>query len=363
MRTVKCTLLIFFTLRFFACTSVQETFVPSPQNQTSTAAYTTQPTSTPYMRPTETTKTQITPTPSATQGLLDQLSSGTYIAYAGNEGSGFNSIPSIHILSLDGQDIGILATNIPGNATISPDGQKIAYINFTAPGFSNLTVFDLKTYQYNSFYISGCFMASNTTAWSPDSIHIAVSCGDFISIADITDITGEVARISSSLALANGKDYEIWDPAWSFDGHYLSFYISNPNDAHDSSAHGPYLTDPRCPGNATECQITPYELRVTDLSMSKWTPDNLLAVAQENHINLFDPVGKKLVGSIAIPVDTPILSFAWSPDNQWIAYSVASQNPNTLAEEIYIISHFGGKPILLSDNADDVMFWFQVSNR
>jgi hypothetical protein len=150
------------------------------------------------------------------------------------------------------------------------------------------------------------------------------------------------------------ENMAIWDPFWSPDGKHLSFYISKPLDARDTSAHGPYLADSKCPEDASECKITPASLGVEDISISKWTPDNMLAVAQENRITLYDPVTRKKVRSIV--ADGLIHSFIWSPDNQWIAYKTADQISNL----IYILPTSGGQPSLVSENGDDVMFWLQI---
>ena len=93
-------------------------------------------------------------------------------------------------------------------------------------------------------------MPDNKTGWSPDGTQIAIPCGDHISIVDITD---EIAKLVTLLYIENKPDFNVIDPIWSSDGSYLSFYISNPDDAHDSSAQGPFIAIPKCPNDGTEC--------------------------------------------------------------------------------------------------------------
>ena len=75
----------------------------------------------------------------------------------------------------------------------------------------------------------------------------------------------------------------------------------------------------------------------------------------DNRFNLFDPVTKKIVRSILMPIDLPISSFAWSPDNQWIAYVTYDDSG-----PIYIMPASGGDSKVLSENGGEVMFWLQV---
>jgi len=339
-----------------ACTAVQNAATPLIPIQTPTQELVVQPISTVYTKPTKPTKTQ-TATLSPVPSLLNSLPRGTYIAVSGNEGSGFDSIPSIHILSLNGEDIGILAKNVSEKATISPDGKEIAYIKFTEFGPSLLTILNLKTNQAKDVFVSGCSMPDSTVGWSSDSKQVAITCGRYLSIADIT---GKKAEVVSTLLLSDRNDVDIIDPLWSPDGNYLSFYIADLNDAHDSSSHGPYLLNPKCPNDELECQVSPQALNVDGMSLSQWTSENLLAVAQNNRIYLFDPATRQRTRAISIPTSTPILSFAWSPDNQSIAYLVASQTPGVLADEIYISSPSGGKLRLLTDHGNKIMFWIQI---
>jgi Tol biopolymer transport system component len=353
MKVIKhLTFVSLLAVAFTACTN--QIVAPLPHDETPQPALTPSPTPT-QLAP---SKTEVLPTPSSSPSLLNGLAPGFYLVYQKGKWVDFVNIISLQVMSIDGQELGTLAVDVSDKATISPDGGKIAYINFTDSGVSSLAVLDLRTNQVTYFSVAGCSIPAGTTGWSPDSTQVALSCRDYISVVDIT---GSTAKLVSSLRIANGVE-GLWidQVAWSPDGNYLSFYIANSYDARDSTSHGPYLSMSKCPNDATECQVSPYLLSDKSLSIAKWTPDNLLAVAQENRIYQFDPIAKQLARQFSIPVDSRILSFAWSPDNQSIAYSVTSQEPDIMTKEIYIIGVTGGKPILLARNADDVTFWMQV---
>ncbi len=76
----------------------------------------------------------------------------------------------------------------------------------------------------------------------------------------------------------------------------------------------------------------------------------------DNRFNLFDPVTKKIVRSIVMPVDLPISSFAWSPDNKWIVYATYTDGNGPT----YIMPASGGESKILTENGGDIMFWLQV---
>lgn len=363
MINTRHSLLLILIIWFLtACTIAQSKVTPSITVE-ATQEFVNQPASTIFVRPTKPANTQ-TAVPSSVPNLLDSLSPGIYIGVSDNEGSGWNSIPSIHLFSLNGQDMGILAENVPSTATISSAGKEIAYIYFNEQALSNLAILNLQTNQTGHFSVSGCHMPDSMIGWSPDRTQIALSCGNYISVIDIT---GDKAKLVSLLRIANGTEDQLIDQiAWSPDGNYLSFYIADQSDTQDLTSHVPYLANPICPNNVTECEISPYplgtkDLSVKDLSIAKWTLENLLAISQGNRIYVFDPVTKQRVSLISIPVDNPISSFAWLPDNQSVLFSVGSQDLTAI--EIYSVASSGCKPDLISSNANDIVFWIQLPNK
>jgi Tol biopolymer transport system component len=154
----------------------------------------------------------------------------------------------------------------------------------------------------------------------------------------------------------------ILDPAWSPNGNFLSFYISRPFDARDSSAHGPYLVNIECYKNSVECKIEPSLLGVEGIS--HWTPDGFLAVVDKTQIFLFDPITKQVEKTLTVPMkDTRIESFAWSPDNQWIAFAAPGYDGAPGTNAVYVMRLWETNQPILLDGKDggEVLFWLSIS--
>ncbi|MBI5353109.1 MAG: hypothetical protein HZB50_10765 [Chloroflexi bacterium] len=307
----------------------------------------------PTLTPSFTAITNKTQQPEATPSLLENLPLGSYIGFVRGESVNYVEIQSIFLMSIDGKEQGMLIEDIAKNATISPDGSIIAYSNFIDFGIYELTLVDLRTYKAEKFRIPNCYLSDNTSGWSPDGKKLAVSCWDHIAVVHID---GDTPIIDKTFSLPeNGVISEL---SWSPDGKFLSFYVSNPQDARDSSAHGPYLIETQCLDATSQCQIIPSMLGVEETSIAKWTFDNILAVAQKNRISFIDPITRNQISSVVMPSDTPILSFVISADNEWIIYSSVSENS---LNALYIIPKSGGEPKLISEAGGDILFWLQVS--
>lgn len=335
----------------FACSKSQPISTPNTQDSTKDESPTaiTLPTAN-IQYPTGTEP----PFPTATPNLVEQLPAGLYIAYVKNRINS-SELQDLYLISDSGREYGPLLRDIEENIAIAPDGETVAYSKFVEYGIYELRILNLKTFKANSFRIPDCYLSDNRTAWSPDSKALAVSCWNMISKVSLDD--GKLS-ITESLIPANEDDY-IANPTWSPNGEYLSFHISKPLDAHDSSAHGPFLIDSKCPQEKSECQIIPFSfsMGMNDTPLSHWTPDDMLATVQNNQFNIYDPIKKTLVRTIKFSSKTPILSFVWSPDNQWIAYrSVSEISTNA----IYLLPTSGGQPALISESGGDVVFWLKI---
>jgi len=287
--------------------------------------------------------------------LIEQLPAGTYIAYVHEETLDATSKQSLHLMGIDGKEYGQLLGSVATNITIAPNWQYVVFPLFLDYGNYQIAFVDLKNKHSRFFNVPNCLLSNDKIAWSPDSQHLAVSCGHFISIIAIDE---EDVRTSTSLHLSE-TDESIIDPEWSPDGKYLSFFITNFNSAQDTSAHGPNLIEAKCPGNSITCDIKPtsFSIGEKDSGISLWTPENLLATVQNNQIIIYDPMQNSPIKTIKISSETPIFSFIWSPDNQWIAYESISKES---AHAVYLLPTQGGEPVLISENGGKLVFWLTI---
>jgi Tol biopolymer transport system component len=323
------------------------TQLPKPAEPTSTL--------TPLKQNTPTST--LTPSPTATEtpaGILKNFPTGEYIVY-------YSMHLDTRAVSTDGKRKKIIFAAEDGNATctLSPDNTKIAQSR-DFYNESKTTIFNLYNGLIREIKIPGCSPSDNPPAWSPDGTEMAISCDDNrIAIISVVD---DEFSIQSYLMIDD--DVVIYDPAWSPDGNYISFYIFQP-DAFPYSypTSGPYISEIGCYKNNRECKLNPILLRKE--GKSRWTPDGFLAVAQETTLFLFDPATKRIEETIDIPLkDSRIESFAWSPDGQWIAFSASWHTSPPGIYTIFIIpSHDSSKPIVVdSTDGDLVLFWLIVNH-
>ena len=354
-------ILLIFTVFFVILLSISCTTQYTQENPTFVHVQT--PTSVAEAIPTPLEKITMTPVLKSTSAsavptrILEGIPSNIYIAYRKVD---YINVPEIGIISIDDMKYRVLFSgdNVNSTFTVAPSQEKLAFSKFVGVSKYELTLVDFETDQIRGYSIPGCVPSSDVPAWSPDSMELAISCAD--NRIAVVSFDGENLIVESSLMI-DDKDVAIHNPSWSPDGKHLSFYISRPFDAQDSSAHGPYLIDMDCYKNSSECKIVPIALGVEGLS--RWTPDGFIAVANDATIFLFDPTSLKVEKSFAIPLkDTRIMSFAWSPDNQWIAFSAPGYDGGPGINAIYIMSLLDNSQPTLIDGQDggEVLFWLSI---
>ncbi|MCG2785186.1 MAG: hypothetical protein L6461_08790 [Anaerolineae bacterium] len=289
--------------------------------------------------------------------ILEGIPSNLYLAYLKVD---YINVPEIGIISIDDMKYRVLFSgdNVNSTFTVAPSQEKLAFSKFVGVSKYELTLVDFETDQVRGYSIPGCVPSSDVPAWAPDSTEMAISCANN-RIAVVSFDSGNLI-VKSSLMI-DDKDVAIHNPSWSPDGKYLSFYISRPFDARDSSAHGPYLIDMDCYKNSRDCKIKPVALGMEGIS--RWTPDGFISVASDATIFLFDPTSLKVKKSFVIPLkDTRIMSFAWAPDNQWIAFSAPGYDGEPGTNAVYIMSLLGNSQPILVDGQDggQVLFWLFI---
>lgn len=357
MKSKHLPLSLFVVISFLiSCSPHRSLPLPGATSTSTPPQLLTEPTltATPSKQNTPTPTLTSIPTPTeATTGILKNFPSGEYIVY-------YSIHPDIRAVSTDGKvKKTIFTVDVNSSYAISPDGTRIAqsaYFDYK----SKLTILNLHTGLTREIKIPGCNPWANSPAWSPDGAEMAISCDD----NRIAIISVEEDEFPVQSYLVIDDDVVIYDPAWSPDGNYISFYISRPNEfPYSYAARGPYISEIGCYKNNLECELNPILLEKE--GKSRWTPNGLLAVAQETTLFLFDPASKRIIETIDIPLkDSRIESFAWSPDGQWIAFSASWHTSRPGIYTIFIIpSHDASRPIVVdSTDGDLVLFWMIVNH-
>ena len=336
-----------------------------PQNETtSTLASTTAapiansyPTMTPPPKPTATPPPTKTPLPTATQTAtrvptetatatptpirLSSLPPGDYLVYSA-------CLPDdcrLDILSLAGNHQGtLIEKSNSSEGSISTNGMFIVFSG-------GLHILNFETNKFLPFEASNdqCYEPD----WSPDGSFVAARCNGEVG-ADIYIFSpqdGTTMRLTDCEENGDGCG----NPTWSSDGRWIA-YLRAPARSGVSETRGLYLLNTACfvePATCMETALGPFGL----VSPQTWSPDSLyLAGRDGSTIRIF-----MLNDGAVSPVqdietgDDLVESISWSPDGEWIAYSVTT--------EIYLISTDDWSQNLLheDDRYVGIVGWITIS--
>jgi len=291
--------------------------------------------------------------PTMTIELTDQintykrLSPGRYIIYEYIDNL---SRKSLNIVSENGEEKGELITDVQGEVSLSPDNKMLAYSDETS--LNILTLEDnIKT---NIPDHLNCFRGIRKIAWGHNNRTIAFSCLGKIIIITIPE--GEViGQIVNPVNNNQENMNQYTEISLSHDGKWVAYYV-NPGDQY-IGPQGPFITDLSCIENEKSCpkrsQLISHD---SDLPLT-WTPDDKLALLDFRNylIKIFDVNNNALTKSITINDGGYILeSFAWSPDEEWVAIG------GGLGNGIYIMSIVTGNSKFVTRQSTSVKFWLTI---
>jgi Tol biopolymer transport system component len=259
----------------------------------------------------------------------------------------------LHLISLDGEDLGLLATEIGPDAALSPDGTRIAYLTGHALS-TRLSITDIR--DGSTFDLPGSYQNASAHVWSPTGDQLAVSIWETVWLVDLP--SGERSLLFDCEQLHGGGNCRV--TSWSPDGRWIAYDLwFGRAGGEPDPLEGVYVLDTRCLVPPPTCRDDARGPLLTGSSTStRWTPSGrLLQVVQGDEVVSFDVDTWTIVseGSLRMADPGAWLPGGWSPDGEWIAYNVN--------EEVWVISQSTGEQRLVftaPGTIEEVLFWLPV---
>lgn len=230
-------------------------------------------------------------------------------------------------------------------AALAPDANTLAYLDDPR----TLVVADLSSQEGKQVALPlECF---DLPSWSPSADRLAVECEDRIYIYSTAD---ESFRNLTAWGIQYVDSFH--SPHWSPDGRQVAFFSRQLSSLSVSSQDGIYVTEVGCLEDSATCRERtggPF-LAYSNPAVLSWAPDSKRLAAYDSRSNLV-VIDTDTGDESTVRGDLQYLDgMAWSPDGQWLAYSVEG--------DIFVISPEGGSPSLLSEGTGHVVSWINVAS-
>jgi WD40 repeat protein len=277
--------------------------------------------------------------------LTDRLPDGQYVVTSTFSGvCGFRAIDIA-----DGTEWPLTDNVCLQDLSVFANGTKLAFLG---PHSDSYRVLDLATNAFTDIDVYEEYTAVN---WSPDGIHIASRC---------------MAQDHCIVTIEDGLAYSStgWDsssvPVWSPDGKWMAFFVflSDPSTIPSGPSEGAEVdlrvTDASCletPATCPEATRTVLSMKTREELSFAWSPDNrFLAVSKEmgDGIYIVDVAKGRVQNTIPTP-DIREENIAWSPDGEWILYAVY---PGV----IYRVSPESGEAEIVAEDTGHVYFTINI---
>jgi WD40 repeat protein len=295
----------------------------------------------------------LTPTPiaSPTPSLLSMLPAGQYLVTARRlDRNGIETVEN-HVLSLEGDDLGVLATWIPADAGLAPDGSVVTFWEAPPPSLeSTLYLLGLRDGQVTT--LLGPLARASGNAWSPEGDRIAVTIEGAIELVSVYSGQRTPLLDCRSMEGAGGCYVHAWSP----DGNWLAYTLAIGRSGPRDSREGIYLLDTTCIPRPSDCPGQTWGPIARSEGAAAWSPEGrLLAIGAEERVVFFDVETWSVVREQPAPSQTQWSTLEWSPDGEWLAYN------HDL--EVWLLSPETGERRLLFTGptwSEYVVFWLAV---
>jgi Tol biopolymer transport system component len=264
---------------------------------------------------------------------------------------------SLHVISLGGTEVGLLAAGVDADATLSHDGTRIAFFTHEGLWETGISILDLR--DGSRLDLPGTFPNSVTHEWSPDGNYLAVSSDDGVSIVTIPEGHRSLLLNCEQAHLDTAAVCEV--TSWSPDGRWLTYQMGIFRSGYPDPRQGAYAVPLGYPGEATTCPVVVGPPVKLPGRVVQWSPDSrYVLLGLPGRVAFFDVRSWSIASERLLAAD-PYLIWtprAWSPGAERVAYN--------MHEELWIVSPWSGESSLLFSGPDGEelpLFWLTVQGR
>jgi len=295
------------------------------------------------------------PNPVHLPPLASQLPPGDYLVVASlgsmTDASGI-PVSLLNAISIDGENMGILASGVDLDVEVSPDMTRIAYWRYSACPDCRLSIQSLRDGSKSD--VPGVFTNATGHLWTPEGRKILADVDGKVELLDIT--SGDRQLLLDCPDVFDDGDCSV--RAWSPDGKWIVFAVHTTRSGTVSPRDGLYLMDASCLADPSTCDEATRGPLLPGVDAVAWSPDSRsFAVGLRQKLVVFDI--ETLAQSREVPVEdvTAWHGLAWSPDGQWLA----------LADDgaVRLLSPATGERQLVYSGREDidaVVFWLTISS-